>query len=114
MKEIVFFGNLQIWSDKVWDLVTGQLLLTFTGHNQNVIAVAFTPDGKKVISGSCDKTIRIWDLKTGNPLKMFHTLSGIACDIIVMPDGKQFIVGLGDGTIKFWDLESIMFKGVRK
>ncbi|MFM6254394.1 MAG: WD40 repeat domain-containing protein, partial [Dolichospermum sp.] len=47
--------------------------LTFKGHSDSVTAIAFTPDGKTVISGSDDKTIKTWDLETGE-IKM--TLEG--------------------------------------
>ncbi|MFM6265641.1 MAG: WD40 repeat domain-containing protein, partial [Dolichospermum sp.] len=46
-------------------LEIGQEKLTFKAHSDSVTAIAFTPDGKTVISGSRDNTIKAWDLKTG-------------------------------------------------
>ncbi|MFM6724731.1 MAG: WD40 repeat domain-containing protein [Dolichospermum sp.] len=39
--------------------------LILKAHSDSVTAIAFTPDGKTVISGSRDNTIKAWDLKTG-------------------------------------------------
>ncbi|MFM6271343.1 MAG: WD40 repeat domain-containing protein, partial [Dolichospermum sp.] len=46
-------------------LEIGQERLTLKAHSDSVTAIAFTPDGKTVISGSRDNTIKAWDLKTG-------------------------------------------------
>jgi WD40 repeat protein len=49
---------------RVWDAVSGQCLLTFTGHTALVDALIVLPDGK-LASGSFDETVRVWD--TGRP-----------------------------------------------
>lgn len=48
---------------KIWDLATGKLLRTLTGHSEVVLSVAISPDGQTIVSGSDDKTIKIWRLK---------------------------------------------------
>ncbi|MCX6093144.1 MAG: N-acetylmuramoyl-L-alanine amidase [Candidatus Bipolaricaulota bacterium] len=58
---------------RVWDATTGQLLLTLSGHTQEVSSIAFSPDGSTIASGSWDKTIKLWDSITGS---LLHTLSG--------------------------------------
>ncbi len=53
-------------SVRLWDLATGHELRAFAGHTNTVTAVAFSTDGKHVISASADATIRIWDQKSEN------------------------------------------------
>ena len=49
---------------KVWDAQTGQETLTLKGHSGYVLSVSFSPDGKRIVSGSADKTVKIWDISS--------------------------------------------------
>ena len=74
------------------------------GHTGSVNAVAVTPDGRQVVSGSEDKTLRVWDLATGKTKMTLqgHTESVIA--VAVTPDGRQVVSGSYDNTLRVWDL----------
>ncbi len=50
-------------------------LETLTGHTEGVISVTFSPDGKRIVSGSCDNTLKIWD---SDNFKCLETLTGHA------------------------------------
>lgn len=50
---------------KLWDLASGAEILTFAGHTEYVTAVAITPDGQTIISGSVDRTLKLWNLASG-------------------------------------------------
>jgi hypothetical protein len=83
-----------------------QDLQTLKGHTHGVYAVAITPDGKRAISGSSDKTCIIWDLTSGEALQ---TLKGHTSDVLavaITPDGKRAISGSYDKTCILWDLTS--------
>ncbi|ONI88740.1 hypothetical protein ALI22I_17250 [Saccharothrix sp. ALI-22-I] len=81
-----------------------QLIHTLSGHTAPAGAVAVTPDGSRVITGSDDGTARVWDLTTGREL---HTLTGHTTPVgavAVTSDGFRAITGADDGTVRAWDL----------
>jgi WD40 repeat protein len=57
---------------RIWDVVTDAAPHTLAGHS-SVYSVAFSPDSKRIVSGSLDGTVRLWDAITGIILK---TLEG--------------------------------------
>lgn len=76
-------------------------------HRAAVNAVAISPNGQLVVSGSSDKTLRIWNPVTGRSL---HTLEGHTAAInavAISPDGQLIVSGSSDKTLRVWDLESL-------
>jgi len=90
----------------------GPLLRTFTGHSHHVVALALAPDGRQVISGSHDGTIKVWDLENGLELitispKKKRAYDKVVSSLAVTPDGKQVISGfLSEFSLTVWDLDS--------
>ena len=81
-------------------------LFAMYGHTGVVRAVALSPDGKTVFSGSDDMTARAWDARTGVPLREFAGHTGKVTSIAVSPDGHQLLTGSADKTARIWDLET--------
>jgi WD40 repeat protein len=76
-------------------------------HQNNVVAVAFSPDGRTVLTGSWDRTAQLWDAATGKPLGPplrhdDHIANGAA---VFSPDGKCVLTGSIDKTARLWRLE---------
>ncbi|KAF9001755.1 WD40-repeat-containing domain protein, partial [Cyathus striatus] len=74
-------------------------------------SVAFSPDGKQVVSGSDDKTVRIWDVESGQVAAgPFEGHTSSVYSVAFSPDGKQVVSGSDDKTVRIWDVESDHFK----
>ena len=73
---------------RIWDARTGELLETLRGHTGLVWDVAFTPDGRGLVSCSEDKTLKYWDVsRLANGAGCPPNSPGASkCDT---PDGKQ-------------------------
>ncbi|WP_333026526.1 MULTISPECIES: WD40 domain-containing protein [unclassified Microcoleus] len=86
---------------KLWNLKTGQVIRTLTGHSDYVKSVAISPDGQILASGSGDNTIKLWNLKNGHTL---FTLTGHSAinSVCFSPDGNTLVSGSNDGSIKIW------------
>jgi WD40 repeat protein len=77
--------------------------LAVFSHAGPVNSVAFSPDGKTVITGCSDKTARLWDVATGQAVGQTMTHQGSLSDVAFSPDGKTVLTGSRDHTARFWD-----------
>jgi hypothetical protein len=87
----------------VWDAETGQEIRTLEGHRGSVISVAFSPDGRRIVSGSQDTSLKVWDAGTGQEI---HTLEGdksMVSSVAYSPDGRRLVSGSDDKVLKVWE-----------
>jgi WD40 repeat protein len=68
--------------------------------------VAFSPDGKTLVSGSEDQTVRFWNTNTGQCLTILQGHTHGVRSVAFSPDGQIVASGSGDGTIKLWDVQT--------
>jgi WD40 repeat protein len=93
---------------RIWDAATGKPIgQPLTGHLSAVFGVAYSPDGKRMVSGSNDTTVRIWDVETGQAIG--QPLTGhalLVCGVAFSPDGRRIVTGGYDGTVRMWDADT--------
>jgi WD40 repeat protein len=97
---------------KLWDVASGRLLGTFSGHEERVNSVAFSNDGNRFASVSRDKTLKLWDTMSGTLLRTFEWQYGEIGSVAISPDGKFLVSsaltneGPGVGTrLLLWGAE---------
>jgi WD40 repeat protein len=95
---------------RVWDAVTGQGVLTLTGHTDRVGHITFSPappdggtGGKRLATSSLDGTARVWDAASGQQLLILSGYASSVRWVEFSPDGKQLATASMDGTADVWD-----------
>ena len=95
----------------LWDIGTGDITETFTGHADDIFPIVFSPDGKVLISGGDDDTIRAWDMETGElrfpPIPHSgHVTASTSFALAYSPDGSIFASGSSDAGVYLWDSQT--------
>jgi WD40 repeat protein len=88
---------------KLWDVNTGNCIKTLTGHTNWVWSVAFSPDGKTLVSSSYDQTVRLWDVTTGGCIRTLTGHTSKIYSVSFSPDGQIVASGSDDQTARLWD-----------
>ncbi len=113
-----------------WQRQTHRALLTLRGHRGWISSVAFSPDGRRIATGSYDETAKVWDAASGKEMLTLHghsdrvrrvsfsldmygyPVTGLAQDsnlvhsVAFSPDGQRVVTGSQDGRVKVWDAAS--------
>ncbi|HEV3118281.1 MAG TPA: serine/threonine-protein kinase, partial [Gemmataceae bacterium] len=94
-------GNIRLW-----EVASGKLLHTFTGHDRPVLSVAFAPRGHHALSCAADNSIRLWDIDNHKLIRVFEHVrpATIFNCVAFSPDGRQAISAANDRTLRLWNV----------
>lgn len=94
-------------SIRLWQVSTGQPLLTLRAHDTFIFTLRFSPDGRTLVSGSLDCTLKVWDVATGQCLQSW-TMDGPVWSLAFSPGGQWLAIGLADRDrrIYLWEWPS--------
>ena len=76
------------------------------GHGGNVSSVAITSDGKLIVSGSGDTSVRVWETSSGKCLSVLEGHTKFISGVAITSDGKLIVSGSEDGTVRVWETSS--------
>jgi WD40 repeat protein len=100
-KQILSAGDNAI---HVWDVANGKEVRRLEGHAGLVPAMAISPDGRRLVTGGDDRTIRLWDVASGKELHPFKGHNDTVTCLAFAHDGRRIVSGSIDRTVRVWGL----------
>jgi WD40 repeat protein len=79
------------------------LLYNLVGHTLHVVCIAFSPDGRRIATGSNDRTVKLWDTATGREVFTLRGHNAGPIALAFSPDGYRIVSGAYDQTVRVWD-----------
>ena len=105
-------GEIGVLPDKtarVWDVASGQVKAILRGHEGQIVAAAFSPDGSRVLTAAKDHTVRVWEIATGRVIDVMQIDDGKDTDdtffyVSFSQDGK-FVFTRSGFAVQIWNVE---------
>ena len=86
-----------------WQQQTHLAWRTFCGHLGGVRSVAFSPDGRRIVTGSDDQMAKVWEVASGRELLTLKGHRAAVFSVAFSPDGRRIVTGSDDKTARVWD-----------
>ena len=92
----------------IYDASTYKELMVFNGHTDSVLALAFSPNGKFLVSGSLDKTARLWNMELGKLIRTYKKHTGPINAVAFSAKGEKFKSGGNEHSeVWYWFLDHL-------
>lgn len=91
---------------RFWDILTSKLLRTLTWHTDSVFELGISPDGKRLVSGSADRTIKLWRIEDGSLIGSLLGYTGWVTSVAFSPDDK-FVISAGEDSVALWNVDAL-------
>ena len=110
---------------RLWGIVQSSTLATTTpidgddclhilcGHTDWILTICFSPDGRYLVSGAADGTIRLWHVETGQCIKTLKEQVGWMGSLCFSPDYRTLVCGCFDHTIRLWDVNETALSALK-
>jgi WD40 repeat protein len=93
------------WNDAfVWSVDDAEIVARL--REQQVTALAFNSDGRRLATGSLEGSLKVWDARTGRLLESLTGNLGQVMDLAFSPDGARLATTSSDGTVRLWNVDS--------
>jgi WD40 repeat protein len=90
-----------------WDVDSGKLREHWKDrHNDSVLSLDFSPDGKWIVSGAADRMARIWDVANGKQMFLLEAHTHHVLGAAFRADGRVIATAGGDGVVNIWEMQS--------
>jgi eukaryotic-like serine/threonine-protein kinase len=99
-------GSFNVHPDgevKIWNATTGEKVLSLPGHVGGLRGVAFSPDGRRLVSAGLDQTVKVWDATTGDEVLTLRGHLDSIVSVAFSPDGSKLASASVDNTVRVWD-----------
>ena len=90
----------------ILDAISGSQMATLSGHTGQVNCLTFSSDGKSLVSGNDDYTVKLWDMQTGGAVRTFHGLHHKFVSVSISADSTKIASGSYQGGIYLWDTQT--------
>ncbi len=99
-------GNDPAGFIQIWEIASSKQVRVISGHDDEVLSLAYSQDGSQLLSSSYDKTARLWDVTTGKEVRKFAGHTWWVWSAMFSPDESQIVTAGHDGTAIVWDVAS--------
>jgi WD40 repeat protein/transcriptional regulator with XRE-family HTH domain len=91
---------------RVWDIASGEVLVSLDGHTDMINMVAYSADGDRLATASDDGAAKVWDAQTGKEIFTLSGHNGFVSGVAYSPDDQLLVTVDEEGKIRVWDAQA--------